>query len=211
MKNKLFIFLIFVIFSACGTTSNKILEEPESDRMRYFDLNNKEISEAEFQEKRSMANIAIQGDSINHKRLVPREESGTIANKQIFFGFLEKELNVELDSTLPIVIIFYPGKDTCNSGGIATKADRKRWYGELEKGLQKIANKPIYIYKDKEGLEERDVLQWKPDPDGTIERLFFKHHYPCSSFVVISENGNYISVFGEIVKEYIWKAVQMIK
>lgn len=86
MKNQLITFLIFVIFSSCGTNSTGILERPEPE-MRCFDLDNTEIPEAEFKEKRSMANIAIQGDSINHKRLVPREESGSLANKQIFFRF----------------------------------------------------------------------------------------------------------------------------
>ena len=44
-----------------------------------------------------------------------------------------------------------------------------------------------------------------------IEQLFFKHHYPCSSFVVISSKGDYISYFGEFPKEFVWEAVQILK
>jgi hypothetical protein len=43
-----------------------------------------------------------------------------------------------------------------------------------------------------------------------VENLFFEHHYPCSSFAVISKNGDYISYFGEIGKEYIWEATQIM-
>ncbi len=43
-----------------------------------------------------------------------------------------------------------------------------------------------------------------------IERLFFKYHYPCSSFVVISKNGDYISYFGEFGMKPVWEATQQM-
>lgn len=35
--------------------------------------------------------------------------------------------------------------------------------------------------------------------------MFFKYHYPCSSFVVINSNGNYIAYYGEFGKQIVWK------
>jgi hypothetical protein len=54
------------------------------------------------------------------------------------------------------------------------------------------------------------ILEWKKDSEGIVERLFFEHHYPCSSFVSISKNSDYISYFGEFGKEYIWEATQIM-
>ena len=141
-----------------------------------------------------------------------REKRGKITNRALLESLLEKETNQELDSNKPIVIIYYPGKDRCNSSGSATKESRKIWFGQLEDGINQVAQtKPIYIYKDNDGLEKYDgVLTWHKDPDGTIERLFFKYHYPCSSFVVISKDGDYISYFGEFGKQYVWEATQLM-
>lgn len=109
-----------------------------------------------------------------------------------------------MDSSKPLVIIYYPGKDPCNSSGSATKESRKIWFDQLEDRVnQIIQSKPIYIYKDENGLEKYDgILTWHKDPEGTIERLFFEHHYPCSSFEVISKEGDFISYFGEFGKDY---------
>ena len=125
---------------------------------------------------------------------------------------LEKEINQKLDSNKPIVIVYYPGKDRCNSSGLATTESRKIWYKQLEDGIYEIAQtKPIYIYKDNDGLKKYDgVMNWHKDPEGTIERMFFEYHYPCSSFVVISKDGNYISYFGEFGKDYVWEATQLM-
>jgi hypothetical protein len=52
--------------------------------------------------------------------------------------------------------------------------------------------------------------EWFQDPEQIIETLFFKKQYPCSSFVVISEKGDFISYFGEFPKEYVWKAMKIL-
>ncbi len=53
-------------------------------------------------------------------------------------------------------------------------------------------------------------MTWYKDPYGTIERLFFKYHYPCSSFVVLSKEGEFISYFGEFSKEYVCKVAEIL-
>jgi len=123
---------------------------------------------------------------------------------------LSTTIGREIDPTKTITIIYYPGKDPCNSSGTATKNSRKIWYRELERKLRKITDtEPIYIYKDKEGIDKYpDTMDWYKDPYQIIEKLFFKYHYPCSSFVVISKTGEFSSYFGEVSKENVWEAAE---
>lgn len=193
----------------CSCSSSKV----GNDTTKYFDENNLEINKSKFDRIRSTNKLLdIPGDSANHKKLILREKRGKITNRVLLESLLEKEINQEIDSTKPIVIIYYPGKDPCNSSTSTTKEAIQFWYGQLEDGITQIAKtKPIYIYKKKEGLEKYDgVITWHKDPEQTIERLFFEHHYPCNSFVILSKDGNYISYFGEFGKEQVWEAIQSI-
>ncbi|PQV48916.1 hypothetical protein CLV33_104122 [Jejuia pallidilutea] len=214
MKKVLLTFIIeILIFSCSGTKIGK-------NKTRYFDENNVEISKSQFNRIRSTNKLlGIPGDSINHKKLTLREKRGKINNRKSLELLLEKATNLELDSLKPIVIIFHPGKDKNNSGAFKNYKSNsynieriRQWYGQLEDGINQVAQtKPIYIYKDSSGLEKYDgILTWYKDPEKTIEKLFFKHHYPGSSFVVISKNGDYISYFGEFGKEYVWEATQIM-
>jgi len=207
MKKILQITIIGILIYSCSATKTG------KERTRYFDENNLEISKSKFDRIRSTNKLfEIPGDSTNHKKLTLREKRGKITNRALLETLLENEINQELDSTKPIVIIYYPGKDPCNSSGLATKESRRNWFAQLEDGIIKVAQtKPIYIYKNNDGLEKYDgVLTWHKDPEETVERLFFEYHYPCSSFVVISKDGNYISYFGEFGKEYVWEATQIM-
>ena len=193
----------------CSCSSSKV----GNDTTKYFDENNLEIKKSKFDRIRSTNKLLdIHGDSANHKKLILREKRGKITNRVLLESLLEKEINQEIDSTKPIVIIYYPGKDPCNSSTSTTKEAIQFWYRQLEDGINQIAKtKPIYIYKEKEGLEKYDgVITWHKDPEQTIERLFFEHHYPCNSFVILSKDGNYISYFGEFGKEQVWEAIQSI-
>lgn len=51
---------------------------------------------------------------------------------------------------------------------------------------------------------------WIKDPEKSIESLFFHRHYPCSSFVVISEKNNFICYFGELSKDYVWNVLKIL-
>ncbi len=203
MKKSLLIAVLGILISSCATTNTY------DNHLQYFDENNQEISKAKFQRKRETRKfLAIPGDSVNQKKLTVREKRGKITNRATLEALLEKETGREIASNKPIIIVYYPGKDRCNSSGSATRESTKKWYEELEKGTQRVVQtKPIYIYKDSEGLGKYDrVITWHKDPQGMVESLFFEHHYPCSSFVVISKNGDYISYFGEFSKEYVWEA-----
>ena len=179
----------------------------------YLDINNNEISKSKFRQKRSTNQyLDIQIDSLNQKKLIERTKTGKLENFEAYRSLVSNKTSVKLDNTKPLVIIYHPGKDACNSSGSATKETLKNWYGTLEDGVQQLkANAPIYLYKEKEALEKYDgILNWHKDPDGLTEKLFFKYHYPCSSFVVISSDGEYISYFGEFSKEYVWNAINLI-
>ena len=179
----------------------------------YLDINNNEISKSKFRQKRSTNQyLDIQIDSLNQKKLIERTKTGKLENFEAYRSLVSNKTSVKLDNTKPLVIIYHPGKDACNSSGSATKETLKNWYKTLEDGVQQLkANAPIYLYKEKEGLEKYDgILNWHKDPDGLTEKLFFKYHYPCSSFVVISSDGEYVSYFGEFSKEYVWNAINLI-
>lgn len=202
---------MFTLFSLCicllSCTSSK------TSKTRYFDQNNVEISRAKFNKSLSENQfLDLPGDYENSRKLTVREKRGRIKDISQFETKMETNLGVELDAEKPIVMIYHPGKDECNSGGNQSKAFIKTWYGELEDGLSQIADiTPLYIYKERSGLEKYDgILEWNEDPEGIIERLFFKKHYPCKSFVVVSKQGDYISYFGEFSKEYVWEMAEIM-
>ena len=207
MKRSLFLLFIGVLISYNS------LSQVRKKKTKYFDLNYIEISKSRFKKIRKTNRLLdVPGDSAHHRKLSLRERRGKINDRASLELLLENEINKDIDSTKPIIIIYHPGKDACNSSSSTSKEVRKRWFDDLEKGIYQLAKtRPIYIYKEKEGLENyHGILTWHKDPQQTIERLFFEHHYPCSSFVVISKDGNYISCFGEFGKKYLWGAIDYI-
>ncbi|MDY0090677.1 MAG: hypothetical protein RBR78_09965 [Flavobacteriaceae bacterium] len=213
MKNVLKYFSLFVFVLLVLSCSSKKGIIRKGDK-RYFDANDVEISKSSFENYRKKGGfLSVQGDSVNHQKLVFRQEKGVIENKDEIIQLLRANVNQNFDRNKPIVIIFYPGKDPCNSSGASEKKWIRDWYIKLEEGVKQIANtKPIYIYKNSEGLAKyKGIISWNKDPESIIEKTFFKHHYPCSSFVVISEKGEYISYFGEFPKELVWRTLEELK
>lgn len=205
-----FILILLTVSNMAYSQHQKLNE----DELQYYDENYIRIPKVTH-EKRKLEQklLSVQGDSIHHRILVERESQGKIENRKALDSLLNLASKLDIDSTKPLVIFFYPGKDQCNSSGTATRKDKKNWYDELESGLQKMGlNNILYVYKDSKGLFGRNdgFRNWVKDPDSIVESLFFKRHYPCSSFVVISENGTFISYFGEYPKEYVWRTVSYL-
>jgi len=211
MKKSLLLLCLTICFS---TLSFSQIENNKTENIKYFDENYNQISKTDFEDRRRENRFwSIQGDSLNHQILVFREIHGTIANKGDLNLILASATNKNIDSSKPLVIFYYPGKDLCNSTGTADREHFKRWYRKMERGVNRIQESTfVYLYKDDEGLYDKydGFKNWIKDPDNLLERLFFKHHYPCSSFVVISESGKFISRFGESSKDHIWKAVKKL-
>jgi len=211
MKKSLQIFITTILISSFSFSQNQKIENND---IKYFDENYKPISKTEYENKKKKNRLlSIEGDSINHKILSIRANQGTLQNRKYLDSLLTLSSQKKIDSTKPLVIIFYPEKDPCNSSGSATRRTIKSWYNKMEKGINKIRESNIiYVYKETDGLFGRNdgYKEWIKDPKQTVERLFFKRHYPCNSFVVISENNKFISYFGHFSKDNIWKAVEMI-
>ena len=204
MRKILIITIIEIIILSCSSHKRNFT---------YLDIDNKEISKSKFRQKRSTNKyLDIQIDSLNQRRLIERTKTGKIDKMEVYRSLISNKSSEKLDYSKPIVIVYYPGKDACNSSGLQRKESIRNWYSNLEDGVQQLnANAPIYLYKEKAGLEKYEgLLQWYEDPDGLTEKLFFQYHYPCSSFVVISPSGDYISYFGEFPKEYIWNAINLV-
>ena len=88
MRETLFISIIVILIcssSAAQTGNNKI---------RYFDENNLEISKSKFNRMRSTNKLlAIPGDSVNHEKLISREERGKINDRISLELLLESASN----------------------------------------------------------------------------------------------------------------------
>ena len=172
----------------------------------YLSPDDKPLTERQFRYIMETQNpLVVKNDSLEiYKAITNRNVRGNIRNFDTIFNAL-KAIHPNLESGKPLLIIFYPGIDPCNSTGSATKHSRKKWFGELEKKVYEMAKvKPLYLYRRNEGLEKYGLLNWKKDPANIIEKTFFKFHYPCSSYVIVLPTGEYISFFGEFAKEGVW-------
>lgn len=201
-----FFYILLFVFSAPYFLSGQIT---------YYDDNDSIITEHEFQKKeKSLSYFAVPGDSLNQKKLIFRNQEGKINNRSLLIAFLNQELKLALDTSKLLVIIYYPGEDPCNSSGNKNKKILQTMYNTLEYTLEKIAGtKPLYLYKERNGLDKHNgIINWLEDPEHIIEKIFFKHHFPCESFVIISKNGNYKSYLGEFPNEMILEfAEQLLK
>jgi hypothetical protein len=203
MKYVIF-FWVFFFFQSCSTKIGTTI---------YFD-DTSQITKNNFNSlKKTRTYFEIQGDSINHRKIIFREQKGKIDNRFEIVDLLKKNLDLKINVNEFVIIVYYPGKDACNSSGSSDENWIKNKFANLEQGVYALTNtKPIYLYQKNEGLEKyNNIITWKQDPNNIIEKTFFKHHYPCNSFVVIDENGNFFSYFGEFVPEQIHDAIKFLK
>lgn len=191
-----FILILFFNFSFGQTT--------------FFDENDKEISENEFNKKLKGSIFPAFNESLKTaKIIINRTEKGETDSYKIN-SLLSKDLNVNLKLNRPAIIVFYPGKDLCNSSGVSTPESSFNWYKQMEKGAKKIKSSNFfYVFKNNEDLKTINKLPWRKDPDNIIESTFFKYHYPCSSYVIIY-NNKYISYFGEFMMNQVWTDLKEI-
>lgn len=208
------ILILFITFSI-STYSFSQNSGTETDRYTYFDENYDPISKTDFYKRLWEKELfSVQGDSSHHKILTSRGVHGKLESRTYLDSLLSASTTKTIDSTKALVIIYYPGKDACNSSGSSTRVSTRRWYNEMERKIRQLrSSNIIYVYKTEDGLYGRHdgYKEWIKDPGETIEKLFFKRHYPCSSFVVISKDGEYISCFGEFGKENVWKLTRKMK
>lgn len=137
---------------------------------------------------------------------IPNEEGGKILVHRMPFGkvdpipFFEKTGNMKaLEEGKSLIVIYYPGKDECNSSGDGDNADS---FPKEHKTLMRWAEKgdattPVYMYGNPHGLEKYgETVRWIADPDHIFQDQFFRFPYPCGSFVVIHPSGEYRAILG---------------
>jgi hypothetical protein len=183
---------------------------------KYYDAAGKELSKAEFDHiERTQNYLGVIVDSTaNAHQLVRREEWGVLPSAEDIYSKLETATGKSMDRNKYLLILYYPGKDRCNSSGMATPADYAHNDSELTRHLQKIApTQVVHIYKDSKGLKKLygNLSKHYQDPGALIERTFFKYHYPCGSYVIIRPDGAYGSYFGEYAYEDILERAKALK
>lgn len=170
------------------------------------------ITQEEFEEKITNGPyFGVPGSVSNEKLLIHRMPFGHV-EPDLFYKVLGMEEALKEGKSL--VVIFYPGKDECNSTGSQANdiAHFKKSHEYLINATaKKEAAEPIYLYKNPHGLEKyKGIMEWVPDPDATFEKNFFKYPYPCRSFVVIHPSGEYRAIFGDFPDSQIIQALKIL-
>ena len=180
------------IFSQVKSNSNWI----------YLDHEGQEISQFKFKKYLS-TNQYLDIDSANYKKIIRRELRGELSSRAALEQNLEKTLNITIDSSAPIIILYYPGIDPCNSSGNLDPNYAKSQFDKVQKNVKKqFKTNALYICQAESEIHESEkLIPWQKDPQRMIEKLFFKHHYPCGSYVIIDPKGRFISYFGEYMTQ----------
>lgn len=110
------------------------------------------------------------------------------------------------------IIQYHPGKDRCNGGNFFGNRYNR---GYLKKMKRKMQFNNYWIHKKDSKLNfmQPRGIDWQLDINQIVENIFFKHHYPCSSFIIIdNRTKSYISIFGEYGDYHVIEvAEEMIK
>lgn len=181
----------------------------------YYNVDDSKISKSTFQKLLLDTNLySIKNDSLKAYKLMDRNqrgERGSLGDSENLFKELNEKLNLKLDSSKPLIIYYYPGKDPCNSSGVGAKRrEQLKWDKELDKEVKKVADvNVIRIYKSKEGIKTLEDHNWKKDPNALIENLFFNYHYGCGSFVIINKE-KYSAIFGEYGQDQVAESLKEI-
>lgn len=182
----------------------------------YYDLVGNEISKKEFETIRKDHRLFFTIiDSLNAWQLWNYRVDEMKKTQFDFQGFtfeLSEKANIEIPDSEILVIVFYQGPDPCSTSGTSTGRSERNWYRDLAKKANKIADTEfLYFYRNDKLLKTKRLLPWQQDPDGFIEKLFFKKHYPCSGTLVLSKSGEYIGVWSEATHDYVLDAIRELK
>jgi len=144
-------------------------------------------------------NFQFDLDSLILNVKVQRIKKGQIPNKSL--DSIKSELLIISGKTIPdgnvIVINYYHGLDRCHSSG--NKSYISSGHKRFSKKINEIENVSQFsMYKSSKGIKKYgNKSYWIKDEFGTIQKMFLPLHYPCGSYVLIDENGNYYIQKGE--------------
>lgn len=164
----------------------------------YFNEFGKRIVKTEYEDKiLNGPYFGVPGDTQGDMKLVHRMPVG-LTDARLFYQKLGRE--TDFAAGKPLIVIYYPGKDNCNSYGdsMDPKSLSSDHRAVLRYAEKHQTSEPVYVYHHPHGLEKyKGIISWIPDPDQVFKDTFFRFPYPCRSFVVISPNGNYRAILGE--------------
>lgn len=197
--------IILFLLSACFLTI-------QSFSQTYRDELGKRITREEFEQKITEGPyFGVPAENPQEKKLVYRMPFGMV-DAGVFYEKLGLEDARKEGKSL--IVVFYPGKDECNSTGLGNNpATFQKNHQDVVKYAEKHqAVSPVYVYKNPHGLEKyQGIMEWIPDPEGVFEKQFFQFHYPCKSFVVITSTGQYRAILGEFPISQIDVALKKLK
>ena len=172
-----------------------------------------EITQTSFKkndEPSKFYNLRFELDSLIANVKVQRIKRGKVSIELL--NSIKSELSTISGDTIPknnlVVIIYYHGLDKCYSSSGKPYAQGK--YKWVLKKIRKMENvNQFFMYKSPEGIKNYGKqLNWIEDEFGTIENIFLPLKYPCGSYVLIDENGNYYVQKGEYNAERIIKLLK---
>lgn len=179
-----------------GVASDTVYKNDSGDR----------ISKNEFlRTKHSIDYFNIFIDSIPEYRLIKRDRKGKIPSGKAFYNYLSSTYSIQLDTLQPIVIIYHPGLDTCNSSGRLTRSSINQRNKRLSRNIKKFtSNELLFIAQESSTISKRmSDTPYFYDVNRIIEKQFFEYHYPCGSYLIVDYSGNYVSYLGEYANSMI--------
>ncbi|SHH49303.1 hypothetical protein [Winogradskyella jejuensis] len=187
----------FILLCICCSTYSQ--DKP----VYFYDINGLPISKElyinirkERKEKSSVWPLVFENDTCYINTFFRRKNYGRLTETDF------KKLNAFLNNsnTKPksnyTIIQYHPGRDRCNGGKFYGNRYEKKYLKKLKKNY---SFNNYWIHKKDTTIKFKNGrVLWQLDKNRIVEKLFFKYHYPCSSFVIINnETKNYIAIFGE--------------
>ncbi|MEZ4802834.1 MAG: hypothetical protein R2797_08670 [Gelidibacter sp.] len=183
----------------------------QEKKIYYYNDGWKKISENRFKRNFSSKKYLMQTFEVDTAYInvsFKRKNYGLLKNNEFenLISTLQAHTNKDLKNSKLIVINYYPGSDNCNKTKVPSTWNV--YDTDYVKELDKITTvSQFWIYKIDENLENnhKDRLKWMEDKNRIVEKQFFKYHFLCGSFVVIDNQGNFISYYGEYAKQTVWE------
>lgn len=123
-----------------------------------------------------------------------------------------RQIYPSLEGNQPVIIQYFPGIDNCNSHYKTNEMVMIEFLKSKDKKISNGKRKLYNVYKSNEGIENLCVkMNWQKDEGQFIEKLFFPYHFPCESYVVVGEDGNYRGYYGEYMVSQVLKDYKKLK
>lgn len=160
------------------------------------------ISKAEFEQESDNEfdyTLRFESDTTFVNIKVQRVKKGKIDINTLnaIKTMLSKNSKQQIDSNDVLLINYYPGDGPCSTKGYKNnfKNMYRRYYRKIEK-LEDI--KQFFVYRSSENIEAfGSKIVWLPDDNYIIEKVFHPIHYPCGGYIIINNDGTYLSQRGE--------------